>query len=162
MEVFFIGDLHLNHKNILKFRNNIPSHITTIDEYDDWVIERWNTKVTKRDKVFITGDFAFKMQGIKRAKDLKGHKVLVKGNHDKFHISQYYGYMEDVVGFLSYKGKFWISHCPIHPVELRGKYNIHGHVHHNSIDDPRYINTSFDVLDGYPISFDEIKSGLDI
>ena len=50
---------------------------------------------------------------------------LVMGNHDDHRL-----YKESIfemqLPFFSYKS-YWISHCPIHPQELRNrKGNIHG------------------------------------
>lgn len=54
--------------------------------------------------------------------------------------------------------KFWLSHCPLHPEELRGRLNIHGHVHTNSVRDQRYINVSFE-MSKTPIPLEDIVSG---
>ena len=49
-------------------------------------------------------------------------------------------------------GQVFLTHCPIHPSELdyRVSYNIHGHVHENSLDDARYVNVSCEVVDYQP------------
>lgn len=39
-----------------------------------------------------------------------------------------------VYSLVKYKG-FWLSHAPIHPEELRGCKNIHGHCHDAVISD---------------------------
>ena len=66
-------------------------------------------------------------------------------------------FFDEVYGFHKYK-EFWLSHCPIHPQELRGKYNIHGHVHHNNIPDKNYFNVCIEALNGLPIKLDEIRA----
>ena len=67
-------------------------------------------------------------------------------------------------GLYKYK-EFWLSHAPIHPCELRGKRNIHGHVHQNHVMDEhhkrdnRYINVCVENTDGAPVSLDKIRLG---
>ncbi len=90
---------------------------------------------------------------------MKGNKHLILGNHDKFTLETYSQYFNKIHGFMK-KGGFWLSHAPIHPKELRGRVNIHGHVHSKSIPDPRYFNVSVEALGGIPISMDEIREQL--
>lgn len=66
-----------------------------------------------------------------------------------------------VYSLFKYKD-FWLSHCPLHPNELRGKKNIHGHVHFQSIPDSRYFNTSLENINYTPINVEEIRKRLTI
>ena len=54
---YYTSDLHLGHKNVIKFDNRPYSDV---DEMDDCLIKNWNNKVTDNDDVYIVGDFAFK------------------------------------------------------------------------------------------------------
>ena len=154
--VYVISDLHLGHKNILKFAAQWR-HGTTIQEHDDWVVESWNTVVTKRDVVYCLGDVAFSTDALERVAALRGQKMLIMGNHDKYPIETYLRLFARIrPSPFSYKG-FWLSHCPIHPAELRGRRNIHGHVHHNTIPDDRYVNVSVEAVGGYPRLLSSIK-----
>lgn len=85
-------------------------------------------------------------------------KVWVTGNclEKECTILDYVQVFDDVQGFMKYK-EFWLSHAPIHPNELRGKVNIHGHVHSATIDDDRYFNTSLENIGYKPISLQEIR-----
>ena len=71
------------------------------------------------------------------------------------------------MGLEKYKGA-WLSHAPIHPAELRGKINIHGHVHYaNVLDetgklDNRYFNVSLENTGGCPIALNVIKEILGV
>lgn len=93
---------------------------------------------------------------------MKGQKNIALGNHDVFHIEYYQKYFNLLFGIRK-KYNMWISHPPIHPAELWGKVNIHGHVHSNTIltdtkeIDKRYINACVEPLNGIPISIDEVK-----
>ena len=57
-QVFFIGDTHFGHDNALRFRTQFSS----IQEHDEFIIERWNKTVHKRDLVYHLGDFSFKQK----------------------------------------------------------------------------------------------------
>lgn len=157
--IFFISDLHLGHKRILdpEFSRDYREG-SNIEEHDEWIIERWNSVINKRDVVYCLGDLAFSRDALKKCSRLKGDKNLILGNHDKFRIEEYQAYFKLRPSLFKYKG-FWLSHAPIHPAELRGLKNIHGHVHHRSIGelttpsfiDDRYINVCVEALKGVPM-----------
>ena len=153
----FISDLHLGHRSIVKFSGPERGGVTTVDEHDAWIVSQWNSVVAKNDLVWVLGDVCFDKAKLPLLKRMKGNKHLILGNHDEFGIDDYLEYFNKIHGFMKYKG-FWISHSPIHPIELRGKKNIHGHVHKNSIPDSNYINVSVEAIQGKPISIEEIRS----
>jgi calcineurin-like phosphoesterase family protein len=135
--VLFCSDLHFGHKNIGEFRKGMG---IDSEEMNRWnIIDDWNRKVTKRDVVYVLGDAAFTMETVSDFDKLAGTKILVRGNHDLLDTQVYLKYFEGVYGLIKYK-EFWLSHAPIHPDELRGRVNLHGHVHFSTIDDRRYFN----------------------
>lgn len=158
--VLFIGDIHGGHKNICNFRPQFNSE----KEHLEFIKHCYHTKVTKRDKVFFMGDIAFSFEALQEISTWEGkQKILICGNHDLDRIgmktvSQYY---DEVYSLLKYK-EFWLSHCPIHPDELRGKLSLHGHTHIHNIDDPRYFNTSCENINYTPISLHEIREIMSI
>lgn len=154
-QVRFISDLHLGHKSICEFSGPQRGGVSTVEDHDQWIVNQWNSVVQKNDLVWILGDVCFDADKLSLLKKMKGNKHLILGNHDKFSISLYSQYFNKIHGFLKYKG-FWISHAPINSAELRGKLNIHGHVHNNSVDDFRYINVCVEAVQGKPIAFSEI------
>lgn len=153
--VYIISDLHLGHKNIGKFEPNrlfVPFEST--QEHDDILIDRWNSRVTKRDLVFVLGDVAFTTEALQRFdKECVGRKILVRGNHDVLAEGLYHKIFEKIYGIFKYKGH-WLSHAPIHPQELRGRLSWHGHVHSQSVPDNRYVNCCVEESFGYPRRFD--------
>lgn len=155
--VYFISDLHLGHKSIINWSREQRGRPNTIHEHDQWIVDQWNSVVNKKDKVFVLGDVCFDMKSMYMLDDMYGEKVLIRGNHDKYHLTVYLRYFRDVQGFVKYKD-VWLSHSPIHPLELRGKKNVHGHVHNQPIPDDNYISVCVEALNGVPISYDEIKS----
>lgn len=152
--VRFIGDLHLGHENIAKFSGPQRGGITNADEHDAWIVERWNSVCMKNDVIWILGDVCMNKEKLPLLKKMKGNKHLILGNHDEFALEVYKPYFNKIHGFLRYKG-MWLSHAPIHPDELRGKINIHGHVHNHPIDDRRYLCVSVEQVGGQPLALDE-------
>jgi len=89
--------------------------------------------------------------------ELNGTKILIKGNHDNLKLSQYQQIFKDIRSY-HILDNFILSHIPIHPDSLyRWKANIHGHLHANKIDDPRYINISVEHTNFTPIDFEDIR-----
>ena len=141
MSVYFCSDLHFGHKNIQKFRQFVRSQ----NHNEQFICEAWKNRVTKRDVVYVLGDAAFTMEAIDLFKDLPGRKFLIRGNHDLCNTAAYLKVFAEVYGLFKYK-EFWLSHAPIHPDELRGRLNLHGHVHYQSIPDNRYLNCCVENL----------------
>lgn len=158
---YFWADLHLRHSRILDFAGAYRSG-TTVEEHDEWIIHQINSTCTKRDALYILGDIAFNLEGLALLKHIRCNVIMVLGNHDRFKTEEYlkYGHIKPGLYKLSKRGqRFWLSHAPIHPRELRGRPNIHGHVHYKTIDDHRYFNVSVEAT-GRPVSIHEIKTQL--
>lgn len=163
--VYFISDLHLGHKNIMNFAGKFRHGISYLENIDS-IIKLWNLVVTKYDKVFVLGDVCFGEEYLYILHQLNGIKILIHGNHDdRISTATFLKYFDEVYGIYKYK-RYWLTHAPIHPQELRGKINIHGHVHQNSIlmaygdkIDDRYINVCIENTGGAPVSLDMINAG---
>jgi len=157
-QVFFISDLHIAHRNVLKFADEYRAKamgVETIAQHDQCIFDHWNDAVTKRDLVYVLGDLGW---GYDKLKDLPGHKVLILGNHDEDNVFEYLTVFDNIVGTRKYK-KNWISHFPITEVELFGRKCLHGHVHSQSVRDSRYVNVSLEMTGGKPIPFQDIAGG---
>lgn len=157
--VYFIGDLHFDHQNILKF---CRGEFSTIQDHNECLVEIWNSVVKPKDVVYLMGDVSFSREGLRYVKYLNGNKHLIKGNHDKFLIMDYIDAgFQKIEGVMRYK-EFVLSHVPIHPscLEFSWEYNIHGHIHkaEKNIDDNRYINVCADMIDYTPTSIDQIRN----
>lgn len=162
--VFVISDLHLGHKSMATHHRNFN------DTYyhDEHIISEWNKVVTKRDVVWILGDITMETSFHYYQLDrLIGVKKVILGNHDKpAHIQELLRYVNLVRGTMKYKG-MWFSHVPMHPQELYGKTNVHGHIHENHImaihpislsktKDWRYVNVSAEAVGYKPQLIDDI------
>lgn len=153
--IYIISDLHLSHLN-MAIRRRFP----TIEEHDNYIIESWNSVVNKKDTVWILGDITMeKTKPYKLLNELKGIKNVVLGNHDlPQHIPEMLKYVNKVCGVFDYKGCIF-SHVPIHHSELeRYRYNIHGHLHWNKLEDKRYINVCCEQVDYKPVLLSELIS----
>ena len=152
-QVLFIADLHIGHRNILKYRTDFKS----IEEHDNTIIENWNSVVKKKNQiVWVLGDFLIKNNKYDMCKILKklnGTIRIISGNHDNI---DYYP-REMIWKGLEKKYGFWLSHAPIHPDELRGSKNIYGHVHNKIIKDDRYINVCVENVNYTPITLEKIR-----
>ena len=90
---FYISDLHLFHKNVTRAGKDYDDRpFENLEEMHALIKEKWNAKVTNGDTVYILGDMA--MRGTQEnliafVSTLKGHKVLIKGNHDDIRDLRY-------------------------------------------------------------------------
>ena len=79
---FIISDTHFFHNNILKY--NRPQ-FKSVEEMNEKLIEQWNSIISKNDRVFHLGDFAFgqDLNAIEQIINrLNGSIYLMIGNHD--------------------------------------------------------------------------------
>jgi calcineurin-like phosphoesterase family protein len=161
--VFFIADLHLGHTNMALKRG-----FTTVEQHDEYIIEKWNSVVTKRDVTYILGDVTMEKSSPYHLLDrLNGTKHVVLGNHDRRQdVKKLLEYVDSVAGMVQYKGII-LTHCPIHPMELEYRFNknIHGHIHEKQIiiedsgkerPDPRYICVSCERVGYLPKTLEEL------
>lgn len=163
MKVKFWSDLHLDHPGALRFR----PWFKNMKEHDEYILDTLSKYIGKRTKLILLGDIAVGREGLAKLKSVI-HNVpnqLIMGNHDAerqgLSIRDLAEVYDDIQALGKQTGggkKFWLSHCPLHPNELRGKLNIHGHVHTTSLRDPRYINVSFE-MSKTPIPLEDIVSG---
>lgn len=159
MSTFVCSDPHFGHDNMVaRYRTQFKS----TKEHDETIIRNWNSVVSKRDKVYILGDITMENRKFYHLLGrLNGLKIVVGGNHDKeSDAKELLKYVDKIVGVVKYK-QYWLTHIPIHSSELRGKKNIHGHIHNRHIKrfgfkDRRYINVSMDVIDYTPVKIDEL------
>lgn len=160
MTVFFISDLHLRHDKPFIWKERGYSNI---EEHDHDLKLKWHDTISKRDVIYVLGDVAWNKEALKDFGTWRGIKYLVRGNHDRLSTHVYLNHFNQILGTIKYEAKhdskrekFWISHVPIHPQELFGIRNIHGHLHATELDDDRYINVGVDKCNGTPIPIEEI------
>ena len=153
-KVYFTSDWHLGHKNILKYRPEFSS----IEDHNQTLINNFNSVVKKRDTVYFLGDIVFEQKDLELIKQLvPSRKILYLGNHDYLSAKDYLTVFDEIYAIRSFKS-YWLSHCPIHPQELRNrKGNIHGHLHASILDDSRYFDVSPEKHNYQLVDFETIK-----
>ena len=166
--VYFTSDLHLGHLSIPKYREPFVD----MKSHDEYILNKIE-KLGKRDILIILGDFLFDGKHYdeyaERLRKVQCRLKLVMGNHDSLKL-----YKEDFVEIqlplFSYKN-YWLSHCPIHPHELRNRNGcLHGHLHKekvltnkyeyietDEVYDSRYFNVNLDVNNYEFVLFEDIK-----
>lgn len=132
---FYIADYHFGHSNIIKFDKR---PFSSVEEMDQKMIENWNNVVGDDDTVYLLGDFCWKAEDrwIEILDQLKGNKVLIRGNHDLKTMSQQlrnkFQYIKDYAEVKDNGKRVLLSHYPM-PF-YRGAYNsdivhLYGHIH---------------------------------
>lgn len=132
----------------------------TVEEHDEHIITTLQNTIHKRDKLYILGDVSWKKPHLYMLLEVPGSKELIFGNHDYLPYQEYAKVFKKLHGFRDYKG-WWLSHCPVISQEIRGKGNIHGHIHSTGStpqpEDKRYINVNIDMNDMKPVNFETIN-----
>ena len=140
---YYISDLHLFHENAIAFDHR---PFASLQEMHDTILKNWNDRVTNGDMVYILGDVSMrgkKEELIAFVAQLKGRKVLIKGNHDDvsdyryqqlFHEICDYKEMHDTIGKEHYS--LVLSHYPIFSWRNmgRGRILLYGHTHESEED----------------------------
>lgn len=169
MKKFYISDIHLFHKSIIKDCNR---PFNSLKEMHNTIIMRWNKKVSKNDMVYIIGDVSTVssdkelVEVINILKRLNGKKVLVVGNHDREAIKNLkfrkcFIDIRDYMRIYDSGKKIVMFHCPMEFWEgdKKGVIHLHGHVHNEPITKKynRY-NVSADVINFEPNTLAELRS----
>lgn len=170
--IFLVSDQHFGHENILNFIDSSGRKVrdfASVEEMNEFMVERHNSVVIPKDKVYFLGDVTMstKASALDILRRLNGKKVLIKGNHDLCKLSAYAEHFYDVRGSHQLD-KMVLTHIPIHPNSLsRWDANIHGHLHtnivtrgfiHGEVPDNRYFCVCVEQINFTPISFEELKA----
>jgi len=131
-KTFVASDLHLGHKNSLRWTN--PRE----EGYEERFLKGWEAVVSDKDAVILLGDIAFssKSYWFGRLAELPGKKVLMLGNHDTNKLNWYkkWGFSEVIPfneymllkyylgengkrdkDYMAYHGNIMLSHIPAFP-----------------------------------------------
>jgi len=160
---YAISDTHWGHQNIRHYRTKF----TSIEEHDGFIMDNILRTVGKRDILWLLGDCFFDEAALvnliainKRCQAVH----FIPGNHDtdtkerqevlrkivKDNMVSKFGSMMTASGF-------WLTHPPMHPRELYGKVNVHGHVHVKTVPDTNYINVSCENVRYTPVNLNALK-----
>ena len=155
---YVYADPHFSHTNIIKYESRPFSNA---EEMNKEIIKNHNSVITKRDKVFILGDFclAGKEETAKIVKQLNGYKILVMGNHDRSRSVQFWwdvGFNEVIKYPIVIEDFFILSHEPMSMSKFMPYVNVHGHIHGNQLNSDKHVNVSLDVMDFKPVLLEDL------
>ena len=169
--IYFIADTHFGHENIIRLCNRPFGNVTEMNSY---MFQAWNARVKDDDTVYIIGDMAFRThvdEAVKFISGLKGHKCLIKGNHDGRTLKneafrKLFDEVADIKSLALGNTRVIMCHYPICEWEgyFRGSYLVYGHIH-NTTTTPAYkfmhgmdkaLNAGADIIHYTPATFEEL------
>jgi calcineurin-like phosphoesterase family protein len=179
MTIFFTSDLHLGHERIIDLCGR---PFENVNDMNDTIVNNWNLVVNDDDTVFVLGDVALGKidESLQLINKLRGHKLLVPGNHDRcwsghkkvrpIDIVRYRNVGFTILDNVSYYQRWKLCHFPTagdsytedrYP-EFRPKLDsnewlIHGHVHTMWQILNNQINVGVDVWNFFPVSEAQIR-----
>ena len=184
MAIFFTSDLHFEHRNVIDY---CKRPFVKADGQQDLelmhrtLIYNWNEKVSEDDTVYVLGDFSFgnkgKIAGV--LAQLKGEKILIRGNHDRSAQSMLHCGFDEVYNNYQMdlgKYKIYLAHIPLgDPEEMKRKYKpeflkpppkyydffVCGHVHEKWRTKEKFINIGVDQWNFTPVSDVELLGLMD-
>lgn len=158
---FFIGDLHLDHGNIIRYCNR---PFGSVGEMNRSITDNWNRTVGKDDTVYFLGDMCYGRgsRGIDYwIRQLNGNIVFIRGYHDRSSEVRFHDSL-----ILERGGqRLLLVHDPKNAPAGWDGWIIHGHTHNNLPEYPlvnrerRTVNVGAELLCYKPIS---LKGILDL
>mgnify|MGYP003292994842 CR=1 FL=1 len=150
----YISDLHFFHNEI---NMNLDKRgFSSVEEMNEYMIEKWNQKVRGGDTIIVLGDFISTNEPKKInyiLHKLKGKICLIHGNHDYVWLNKpdvdmdRIEWIKDYAELEDHKSTVILSHYPTfcynHQYQLKSDgspqtYMLYGHVHNTH--DERLIN----------------------
>lgn len=162
---YFISDTHFFHKDLLEPNDFAPRHFPSVAAMDAQLIQAWNDRVTAKDTVYHLGDIALRPGDFPKPpevyaqiRQLNGHIVFIKGNHDARELFKYIQkqntlllgtpkYRFEAVGALIKfdHAQYYLTHYPMLLGIATQIYNLHGHIHHTMLPTALNINVGVDA-----------------
>lgn len=167
--IYYTSDLHFGHTNVISFDNR---PFTDVDEMDKYLIDVWNLRVKDDDHVYIVGDVCLdnKLNIEKYLEQLKGHKHLIKGNHDGKLLKnqkaiECFESVADILQISDEGRRVTLCHYPLAewPGYYRNGWHVYGHIHNNKKEAyyimknmERALNASCCINNYMPVTLDEL------
>jgi len=146
MTIWFTSDTHFWHRNIIKYCNR---PVSSVEEMNEFLIQKWNEKIKPDDVVWHLGDFAFcgKDKAIEILERLNGEKNWILGNHDYGLVKKIGPYFDEILDYTllkihlnyeaddgeirQYHQPIVLCHFPILSWDMmrHGSWHLHGHCH---------------------------------
>ncbi len=161
--------MHFGHANVIGFDHR---PFLDVEEMDHCLIKLWNSRVSVDDDVYILGDFCFRSNKTPDwyLRQLKGHKHLIVGNHDKCTLecenaAKYLESIDKMLHVTDGDKQICLCHYPIADwyKARRGFWLIYGHIHGDKSDVYQFMKTKEHALNAgaiinhyTPASFNEL------
>lgn len=147
---FIIGDLHFGNDGM--FNRAYSKTFSTKEEYMESVVKNYNQVISNNHRVVFLGDLGNGEELKKYIPKMKGYKILILGNHDKYAKRFYNDLFDEVYSTpIFILPRIVLSHEPI-PVEP-GVLNLHGHTHAVKLKSDQHINLCIEHTDYKPVRF---------
>ena len=155
--LYLITDTHLGHQNMLKSCGR-PARFTNL------ILDSCRKMVRSNDTLIHLGDVAWNEEELMRFMKLPGHKVLVRGNHDKkstpYYMEAGFDLVVDLMTMTLQGIRIFFSHAPQygHTADI----NIHGHQHDLHYEDVfhRYWPLALEHMGYKPLPLDDKTVGV--
>ena len=143
---WIISDPHFNDSELADGISGRPT--------GEELVKLINSCVGRKDTLICLGDVG----DIECARQLRGYKVLIMGNHDTGRTN-YEGVFDEVYeGPLMIGEKLILSHEPIPGITWA--INLHGHDHQGKKSDKYHFNFCADIIGYKPVNFNQwLKQG---
>lgn len=171
--LFLTSDQHFGHTKVIEYSDR---PFSSVEEMDQVMFDNYQEIVDNEDSVIFVGDFSFLNKTRTRAllEQLRGHKILVRGNHDHSlttSIKLGFARVYNCLTLFTRYGNINISHYPYrspHPIygyEIAhwdkrlsddGRVLFHGHVHEKWLLKDRMVNVGVDKWNFAPVSLPEL------
>jgi calcineurin-like phosphoesterase family protein len=164
--IWLTSDTHFFHENILKFDRGRPE-FASVEDMNEFMIDRWNSVVKPGDKVYHLGDVAMgpgMLKGMNSVMNrLNGSKRLVIGNHDQVPWIANGGWFQKVMLWRNFKEHGLIlTHLPLHAQTLDEKWegkaiNVHGHIHRKAAPTEKHRCVCVEQTGYTPVHIEEVR-----
>lgn len=149
------SDLHLFHRNIIVYCGRPHDNEY---EMNAAIVSAWNSTVKDDDKVLLIGDLSAGVMGRYEelrllVKELKGRKVLIRGNHDHqtdiwyksagFEFVTDWLLIDDILCVHKPATSYNVDVIKL-TEQIAPRLIIHGHIHDNRPDIPGHFNVAWD------------------
>lgn len=162
--IWFTSDLHIDHKNILKYCKR-PAE--TIEEMQEKIIANHNAVVSKKDVVFNLGDFTFNGKNAEPFISKLNGRVfnLIAGNHDDARSRAAFDTCSDMAELTVTEEDGTKQFIVLCHYALRvwnhshhGSWNLYGHSHGSLPGIGKQMDVGIDCHPEFrPFSYNELK-----
>lgn len=166
--LWFISDLHLGHRNILKYER---PHFSSLEEMHNSYAIEFKQKLDSNSIVYHLGDLALSSHSFVEewlTKNLSTKRFYnIYGNHDSSRLQKIVTHCydtlmlrvtEDDTGTIQ---KVWLAHYAhkVWPGSGSGSWHLYGHSHGNLADDSHALSMDVGVDTGQILySYEDVKA----